>query len=70
MPSMLDYGAYSPYGNPFGTGWYHGAVSKRHVSARQVLDRYPEMTSEQVELYLNGRDDGVSGDTSRLNPEG
>lgn len=60
------YGDYGVYTNPFGTGFYHGYVSGLYASRKDVLARYPDITDSQIELYLNGRDDGVKRDVFRL----
>lgn len=50
----------------FELGYIHGRDTKLLVSNREVLERFPFMTAEAVELYQNGRDDGIAGDTLRL----
>jgi hypothetical protein len=57
------YGEYGVYTNPFGTGFYHGYVSGLYASRKAVMERYPDITDSQIELYLNGRDDGVRRST-------
>jgi hypothetical protein len=51
----------------FRAGWLHGHRHGRHQSMREVLDTNPGMSAEFAEVYLNGQDDGIKGDTFRLN---
>lgn len=50
----------------FELGYRHGRQTGLHVSAREVIARYPHMTVEMIEVYQNGRDDGIAGDDWRL----
>lgn len=49
----------------FELGYIHGRKTGVHVSNRQVYEEFPYMTAEMVEVYQNGRDDGVAGDDYR-----
>ena len=50
----------------FELGYCHGEQTGLYVTNRQVLERYPHMTAEMVDIYQNGRDDGVASDSWRL----
>jgi hypothetical protein len=50
----------------FELGFRHGQQTGVSVSAREVLTRYPHMTTEMLDIYQNGRDDGIAGDDWRL----
>jgi hypothetical protein len=51
---------------PFELGWNDGAIERKHATPREAQQRYPHMSGEQIVEYLNGRDDGVSGDYWRM----
>jgi hypothetical protein len=51
----------------FALGYQHGLQTGLHASAREVAERYPHMTTEMIDIYQNGRDDGVVRDDYRLN---
>jgi hypothetical protein len=55
---------------PFEIGYQHGAATHTYASAAEAHDLYPTWTARMVELYLNGRDDGVAGDDWRLRQAG
>jgi hypothetical protein len=54
----------------FALGWRHGNVTRLHCSRREAetyfADVRPDWGSAEMDLYLNGRDDGVRGDRFRL----
>lgn len=50
----------------FELGYRHGQQSGSVITNRQVSEQFPYMTTELIEVYQNGRDDGVAGDTFRL----
>ena len=52
--------------DPFDTGLHHGLMTRKLVSNRQVSEQYPDYSAQQIELYQNGRDDGVEGDLWRF----
>lgn len=58
-----------PTETPFETGFRHGVATGLPASARQVAEHYGEITTDDLERYLNGRDDGVAGDGTRITPE-
>lgn len=52
---------------PFGAGYRDGALSGGKLrTPRQVAEQHPEWTVFDVDCYLNGFDDGVAGDSFRL----
>lgn len=53
--------------NPFETGFQHGMTTGEYVTNRQVSEIYPDYSATEIEIYQNGRDDGVAGDFWRLN---
>lgn len=65
-------GPFNPMGvrtmsEQFELGFIHGQITGRYASPRQTEIKYPHWTDEEVSTYLNGRQDGVAGDTFRLN---
>ena len=50
----------------FVTGYNHGHIMGLYCSRRAAESRFPEWSIEQIEAYLNGRDDGVKGDSTRF----
>lgn len=50
----------------FALGYRHGEQTGEHVSNREVAEQFPYMTDEAIEIYQNGRDDGIAGDDWRL----
>ncbi len=50
----------------FELGYRDGAQTACYLSDRQIAERYPYMTAEMIDIYQNGRDDGVAGDDWRL----
>lgn len=55
-----------PLETPFEMGYRQGRMSGQYVSFRQAQEQFPGWPAEQIDIYLNGRDDGVAGDTSRI----
>jgi hypothetical protein len=61
---------------PFLLGWQHGwmtglyaslAETENFVAGEKAAGRFPaDLRSDWVEIYLNGRDDGVKRDTTRV----
>lgn len=49
----------------FEAGFRDGLKLKRHISAHEVSERYPEYNSEEIADYLNGLEDGIAGDFFR-----
>jgi hypothetical protein len=47
-------------------GWLDGHVSRQFVSPREACDLYPAASADWLDAYLNGRDDGVRGDVTRV----
>jgi hypothetical protein len=52
---------------PFALGWYESRFGRmRCATAREAHDLHPELTGDEVALYLNGAEDGAKGDRFRL----
>lgn len=50
----------------FEIGWNHGLITQRECTAREAMERFPGFNSQQIDEYLNGRGDGVRGDSFRI----
>lgn len=50
----------------FVTGYHHGCLQGTHAAPREVWERFPNWANAQIECYLNGRDDGIAGDSTRF----
>ena len=50
----------------FAAGYYEASIQPKADTVREVLDIHPEYTADEVDAYLNGRDDGLAGDTFRI----
>ena len=50
----------------FEAGYRDGRRTGRFTSAAEVIDDHPDWPARLIEIYLNGRDDGVIGDDFRL----
>jgi len=50
----------------FRIGFQHGEMTGQHVSPREVSNWSPGWDAAEIEAYLNGRDDGVAGDRTRI----
>jgi hypothetical protein len=61
---------------PFLLGWYHGIETKLYASPEAVANfvegekkasRFnADLRPDWIDIYLNGRDDGVKGDRTRV----
>lgn len=61
---------------PFLLGWQHGYMTdlysspaevERFVAAEKAAGRFPpDLRSDWVDIYLNGRDDGMKRDLTRV----
>jgi hypothetical protein len=49
----------------FCAGFMDGRRTRVFFSRKQAEAKYPRANSEQINAYLNGRDDGVQRDTFR-----
>lgn len=58
-----------PLETPFEAGFRQGRASGQPVSRRQVAEHFPEYSDDDLTAYLNGRDDGISGDNTRMPAE-
>ena len=52
----------------FCRGWQYG-YEKGEASARDVLASCPTIDAKHLDLFLNGNDDGVAGDTRRYDAQ-
>ena len=50
----------------FARGWRDAALGIAAETPRQVIERFQEYTSAEAEAYLNGTDDGRTGERFRL----
>ncbi len=50
----------------FEMGFRHGKSTGFLVSRRVIKTRFPAWSEDEVGCYLNGREDGVAGDSKRL----
>jgi len=50
----------------FLTGYAHGSITGEYASRREAEVRFPAWDRDQIDSYLNGRDDGVKGDGTRV----
>jgi hypothetical protein len=50
----------------FAQGWYDGALGIAPNTAREVAKMYPHLTMDQIDVYLNGAEDGRRSDRWRL----
>ena len=52
--------------NAFIIGYNIGKYEKKHYSYREILDRFPQFSDEEIDVCLNGIDDGIDHDNFRL----
>lgn len=50
----------------FVVGYNHGSIGGSYCSRFEAEQRFPKWNDAQIEAYLNGRDDGVAGDSWRV----
>jgi hypothetical protein len=50
----------------FKAGFWVGTVTGRELSANEVEEMNSDLSSREVEAFLNGNDDGVKGDSWRF----
>ena len=50
----------------FATGWREAVLGVAPETAREVAGRYPDLSVVEIDVYLNGVEDGKVGDRFRL----
>lgn len=48
-------------------GFRYGSTYSKHISTREAEEMNPDLNAEEIEVFLNGVDDGVYGDEFRKN---
>jgi rubrerythrin len=50
----------------FQKGYQFGLSRKNEISPREAIDLFPEFTMSEIDAFLNGVQDGVENDNSRI----